>query len=143
MSSIQSDSLVTLNVRIAHADSGTVMFSSFEATPLTMKLGSGELMPSIEARVIGMNAGQRETFRLESGEAFGPYQQSLVEKVDRKHVPADMVLAEDTVFAFTAPDGSQYPGLVRQLTDEYALVDFNPPLAGQAVSVEVEVIGVI
>lgn len=143
MSSIQPDSLVTLNVRIAHADSGTVMFSSFEATPMTLKLGTGELMPSIEARLLGMNAGQREIFQLESGQAFGPYQQSLVEKVDRKHVPADMVLAEDTVFAFTAPDGSQYPGLVRQLTDEYALVDFNHPLAGQAVSVEVEVIGVI
>lgn len=143
MSSIQPDSLVTLNVRIAHAESGTVMFSSFEATPMTLKLGTGELMPSIEARLLGMNAGQRETFQLESGQAFGPYQQSLVEKVDRKHVPADMALAEDTVFAFTAPDGSQYPGLVRQLTDEYALVDFNHPLAGQAVSVEVEVIGVI
>ncbi|MDO6385673.1 MULTISPECIES: peptidylprolyl isomerase [unclassified Uliginosibacterium] len=143
MSTIQPDSLVTLNVRIAHAESGTVMFSSFEATPMTLKLGTGELMPAIESRLIGLSAGHRETFQLASGEAFGPYRDELVEKVDRQHVPAGMDLAEDTVFAFTAPDGSQYPGLVRQLTEAYALVDFNHPLAGHAVSVEVEVIGAI
>ena len=143
MNTVQPDSLVTLNIRIAHAESGTVMYSSFEATPMTLKLGTGELMASIETRLVGMGSGHRETFRLESGEAFGPYQQELVEKVDRKHVPADMALAEDTVFAFTAPDGSKYPGLVRQLTEEFALVDFNHPLAGQAVAVEVEIVGVI
>lgn len=143
MSLITQDSLITLNIRIAHAESGTVMYSSFEATPMTLKLGTGELMASIEKRLIGMSTGQHERFQLESGEAFGPYQQELVEKVDRKHVPADMMLAEDTVFAFTAPDGSKYPGLVRQLTDEFALVDFNHPLAGHAVAVEVQIIGVI
>jgi len=52
-------------------------------------------------------------------------------------------LAQDTVYAFPAPDGSSYPGLVRELTEDYALVDFNHPLAGKAVTVEVEIIGVI
>jgi FKBP-type peptidyl-prolyl cis-trans isomerase SlpA len=33
--------------------------------------------------------------------------------------------------------------LVRELTDDYALIDFNHPLAGKAVTVEVEIIGVI
>ena len=57
--------------------------------------------------------------------------------------PVGMELTVDTVFSFIAPDGSRYPGLVRELTDEYALVDFNHPLAGKAVNVEVEIIGVI
>lgn len=143
MSTIQPDSLVTLNIRIAHAESGAVMYSSFEATPMTLKMGEGELMPTLEARLLGMSAGYRNTLQLPAGEAFGPYSAELIERVDCKHVPTDMDLAVDSVFSFTAPDGNKYPGLVRELTAEYALIDFNHPLAGQAVSVEVEIIGVI
>lgn len=143
MSTIQADSLVTLNIRIADAQTATIMHSTFEATPLTLKLGSGELMTAIEQRLLGLVPGRHERFTLEPGEAFGPYRQDLVERVARTDVPEEMELEVDTVYAFTAPDGSNYPGLVRELTDNQAVVDFNHPLAGRSVAVEVEVIGVI
>ncbi len=143
MKTIQSDSLVTLNIRIADAEPATVMHSTFEATPLTLKFGAGELMNSIEQRMLGLAEGVRESFRLESGEAFGAYRRELVEQVAREHIPAEMNIQADTVYAFPAPDGSSYPGLVRELTDAYALVDFNHPLAGRSVQVDVQVIGVI
>ena len=141
--SIQPHSLVTLNVCITDSASATVFHSSFEATPMTLQMGAGELMPALEARLTNLAAGARETLQFAPGEAFGDYSDALVEKVARKHVPPDMDLAVDSVFSFLAPDGSRYPGLVRELTDEYALIDFNHPLAGKAVSVEVEIIGVI
>lgn len=143
MKTIAPDSLVTLHLRVAHAASGTVMFSTFEGTPVTMQLGSGELMQVIEQRIQGLSEGAHETFTFAPGEAFGAYQESLIERVARSSVPADMELAVDSVFAFPAPDGSRYPGLVRELGDDYALVDFNHPLAGRAVSVEVRIIGVL
>ena len=143
MSTIQPDSLVTLNIRIADSASGTVFHSSFETTPMTLQMGADELMPVLEARLMGLGAGVRETLQLAPGEAFGAYNEALIEKVARQHVPVGMELTVDTVFSFIAPDGSRYPGLVRELTDEYALVDFNHPLAGKAVNVEVEIIGVI
>ncbi|MDP5241421.1 FKBP-type peptidyl-prolyl cis-trans isomerase [Uliginosibacterium sp. 31-16] len=143
MMNIQPHSLVTLNVRIADSSTGTVFHSSFETTPMTLQMGAGELMPVLENRLMNMSAGARETLQFAPGEAFGDYSDALIEKVDRKHVPAGMDLAVDSVFSFLAPDGSRYPGLVRELTDEYALIDFNHPLAGKAVSVEVEIIGVI
>lgn len=143
MSSIQPNSLITLNFRIAQADNGVVMFSSFDATPMTLQMGAGELMPALEARLLGMPAGTRETLQFAEGEAFGPYSEELVEKVARAHIPPELQLTQDTIYSFPAPDGSSYPGLVRELTDDYARIDFNHPLAGKAVSVEVEIIGVI
>lgn len=140
---IGPDSLVTLNLRVADAATGTVMYSSFENTPLTLKLGAGELMAALESRLLGLPAGTRETVQLPPGEAFGPYRKELVERVKRSGIPPDMELATDTVFAFPAPDGSRYPGLVRELTAEHALVDFNHPLAGRAVAVEFEIIGIL
>jgi len=143
MSSIQPNSLITLNFRIAQTDNGVVMFSSFDATPMTMQMGAGELMPALEARLLGMPAGTRETLQFVEGEAFGPYMEELVEKGARAHIPPELQLTQATVYSFPAPDGSSYPGLVRELTDEYARIDFNHPLAGKAVTVEVEIIGVI
>lgn len=140
---IHPSSLITLNFRISHATSGMVMLSTFESTPATWQMGSGDLMPALEARLIGLAAGDHNTFQFAEGEAFGPYRPELVEKIAREHIPADMKLEADAVYGFPAPDGSRYPGLVRELTPAYALVDFNHPLAGKPVAVEVQIIGVI
>lgn len=140
---IHASSLVTLNFRVTHPGTGMTLISTFEATPATLQLGAGELMPALEARLIGLGPGARETFQFAPGEAFGPYNEQLVERVLRKHIPPELYLEQDTVYSFPAPDGSSYPGLVRELTDDYALIDFNHPMAGKAVAVEVEIIGVI
>lgn len=141
--SIHANSLVTLNFRVTHPATGMTLISTFEATPATMQLGVGELMPALETRLIGLGPGTRQTFHFAPGEAFGSYSEKLVERVAREHIPPTLYLEVDTVYSFPAPDGSNYPGLVRELTDQYALIDFNHPMAGKAVDVEIEIIGVI
>jgi FKBP-type peptidyl-prolyl cis-trans isomerase SlpA len=48
------------------------------------------------------------------------------------------------VVEFPAPDnGGRYAGAVQQVGEEAVLFDFNHPLAGHAVSLEVHVIGVL
>jgi len=45
---------------------------------------------------------------------------------------------------FPGPQGQgRYAGAVQQIADDAVLFDFNHPLAGQAVSLEVKVIGVL
>jgi FKBP-type peptidyl-prolyl cis-trans isomerase SlpA len=44
---------------------------------------------------------------------------------------------------FAGADGARFTGIVRELTAESALVDFNHPLAGKAVRFEVEVVGIL
>jgi FKBP-type peptidyl-prolyl cis-trans isomerase SlpA len=54
------------------------------------------------------------------------------------------VYAVGDVVQFPGPDGQGgYAGVVRELGDEALLFDFNHPLAGQPVSFEVQVIGVL
>jgi FKBP-type peptidyl-prolyl cis-trans isomerase SlpA len=48
------------------------------------------------------------------------------------------------VVEFPAPDNAgKYAGAVAQIGEDAILFDFNHPLAGQAVSLEVQVIGVL
>lgn len=137
---VHANSLVTLHYRIA-LPNGQPLISTFTATPATLQLGVGEMLPAMEQLLVGLEADSQHTFNLEAEQAFGPWREELVEKVKREHMPSEEIEAM-TIMEFTAPDGSRYSGLVREINDEFALIDFNHPLAGKAISFEVQIIGV-
>jgi FKBP-type peptidyl-prolyl cis-trans isomerase SlpA len=86
--------------------------------------------------------GSHHVFELAPGEVFGEHKADLVERFARRDIPADIELDVHSVIEFTDNDGNKFPGLVRELDEQSALIDFNHPLAGRAVRFEVEVIGV-
>ncbi|HJV24788.1 MAG TPA: FKBP-type peptidyl-prolyl cis-trans isomerase [Aromatoleum sp.] len=139
--SVQPNSLVTLHYRIA-LENGQPLISTFEGTPATLQLGAGELLPSLERMLAGLPVGTRQEFTLAPEEAFGPYNPDLVEHVKREHMPDEEIEAM-TIMEFGAPDGTRYSGLVREINDAFAVVDFNHPLAGKTIRFEVDIIGVV
>ncbi len=138
---VQPNNLVTLHYRIA-LDNGQPLINTFDGTPATLQLGAGELLPSLEALIAGLQVGERKLFELAAEQAFGPYRDELVERVRREHMP-DEEIEPLSIMEFTAPDGSRYPGLVREIDAQSALIDFNHPLAGKPIRFEVEVIGIL
>ncbi len=138
---VRPDSLVTLNYRIA-LENGQPLISTFESTPATLQLGAGELLPSLEQLLIGLETGASQSFTLPPDSAFGEYNAELVERVRREHMPEEDIEAF-SIMEFTAPDGSKYAGLVREIDDQSALIDFNHPLAGKTIRFEVEIVGVV
>ncbi|MBK8336096.1 MAG: FKBP-type peptidyl-prolyl cis-trans isomerase [Sterolibacteriaceae bacterium] len=139
---VQPDSLVTLHYRMALADDEELM-TTFGGSPATLKLGSGELAPALERCLAGLPVGERRVFELDAGQAFGAHNPQLLERVPLSAFPADVLPAEMSMIEFSGPDGAKYAGLVRQVRDGAAMVDFNHPLAGKAIRFEVEVIGVL
>lgn len=138
---VQPDSLVTLHYRIT-LENGQPLISTFEGTPATLQLGAGELLPNLERLLAGIAVGTRQQFTLAPAEAFGEHKTELVERVRREHMPEEDIEAM-SIMEFTAPDGSRYSGLVREIDEGSALIDFNHPLAGKTIRFEVEVIGVV
>ena len=138
---IQPDSLVTLHYRIT-LDNGQPLISTFESTPATLQLGNGELLPNLEQLLVGLESGSEHVFELEPERAFGVWRPELMERVQRRHMPDEAVEAM-SIMEFTAPDGSRYPALVREIDDQSALIDFNHPLAGKRIRFEVHVIGIM
>ncbi|TNF54649.1 MAG: peptidylprolyl isomerase, partial [Burkholderiales bacterium] len=112
-------------------------------------IGSGQLTPAIEQRLIGLAEGVRTTIELAPGEAFGERQADMVQWVARKLLselgdPHEQYAVGDVV-QFPTPDGlGSYAGAVREVRGDGAvLFDFNHPLAGQSVKFEVQLIGVL
>ena len=139
---VRSDSYLTLHYRITAVD-GEEFLSTFDMSPATLQMGSGQLADPLESVLIGLPAHERFVFELEPEEAFGQYNPRLVERLARGSLPADMELKENSVVEFTSPNGDTFAGFLRELDATHALFDFNHPLAGKAIRFEVEIIGIM
>ncbi|MFC5521095.1 FKBP-type peptidyl-prolyl cis-trans isomerase [Polaromonas jejuensis] len=149
---VQPGSFLTLHYRMAGPD-GADIINTFGGKPATLSLGTGELSPAIEQRLLGLAEGTRTQFELAAGEAFGERNPDLVQWVARKLLnelgdPDEQYQVGDVV-QFPTPDGmGQYAGAVQQVQEgekgrQAVQFDFNHPLAGQPVVFEVHVIGVL
>lgn len=140
---VKLDSLVTLHYRVATADD-TEIVSTFGATPATLQLGSGELAPPLEACLEDLPVGERHVFLLEPSQAFGPHNPDLLSRMTRSELPnGGKDIGVLSLVEFSAPNGGKFAGLVREIDEQAALVDFNHPLAGKSIRFEVEVIGIL
>ena len=147
MSIVISGSFLTLHYRLAGPQGDII--NTFSDKPATLSLGSGELSPAMEDRLMGLAEGAHATFELPAGEAFGERNPDMAQWVARKLLnqlgdPTEKYAAGDVV-QFPTPDGlGSYAGTVLEINDEGAVrFDFNHPLAGQPVTFEVRLIGVL
>lgn len=149
---VEPGSFLTLHYRLSGP--GGDIINTFQDKPATLTLGSGELSPAVEQRLVGLEEGTRTTFEIPAGEAFGDRNPDMMQWVARKLLvqmgDPDEKYAVGDVVQFPTPDGlSTYAGAVCQVapgTDgkpDAVLFDFNHPLAGQPVTFEVHVIGVL
>jgi FKBP-type peptidyl-prolyl cis-trans isomerase SlpA len=144
---VQPGSFLTLHYRLAGPDGADVV-NTFNDKPATLSLGTGELAPAMEARLIGLPEGAKQSFSLAAGEAFGQRNPELLQRVKLAllHEIGDPDARYDVgdVVQFPTPGGQgAYAGVVREVGDDWLLFDFNHPLAGHPVRFDVHVIGVL
>ena len=147
MNQVQPGSFLTLHYRLSGPD-GTDLINTFDDKPATLSLGTGELAPAMEARLLGLPEGTRRSFELAAGEAFGERNPELLQRVKRSLLnelgdPDERYSVGDVV-RFPTPDGAgAYAGVLREVDGEVLVFDFNHPLAGRPVTFEVQLIGVL
>lgn len=151
---VQPGSFLTLHYRLA-GPAGDII-NTFAGKPATLSLGTGELSPAVEQRLLGLPESTRTSFEIPPGEAFGDRNPQMVQWVARRLLnelgdPNERYQVGDVV-QFPTPDGlGSYAGCVQQIGADGAiegqagavLFDFNHPLAGQPVTFEVHLIGVL
>jgi len=147
VSHVHPASFLTLHYRLAGRD-GAALIDTFAGSPATLSLGCGELAPAIEALLVGLPEGTRQSFELEPGAAFGPRNPEMLQRVKRSLLRElgqdDAGVAVGDVLQFPTPDGhGRYAGMVREVGSDWLLFDFNHPLAGQALRLDVHLIGVL
>jgi len=138
---------LTLHYRISLSGAGADVISTFGDRPATLTLGHGQLADSLEQRLLGLKEGDRQVFELAPGEAYGERNPELIQRVSRSLLEAQgepgALYAPGDLLDFAAPNGGRYAGIVRESDATGVVVDFNHPLAGQALQFEVHLLGVL
>jgi len=150
---VQPGSFLTLHYRLAGP--GGDIINTFKDKPATLTLGTGELAPAVEKHLIGLAEGAHASFDIPAGEAFGDRNPEMVQWVARtlleKLGKGDQKYDVGDVVQFPTPDGmGTYSGYVVRIgqaigngKSDSVLFDFNHPLAGKPVTLEVQLIGVL
>ncbi len=147
MSTVEPGSFLTLHYRLAGPQGDVI--NTFGGQPATLSIGNGELAPAVEQRMIGLAEGARATFEIPAGEAFGERNPDMIQWLSRKDLdelgdPDEQYQVGEVVQLPTPGGEGRFAGVVQAVREDGALrLDFNHPLAGQPVTFEVQVIGVL
>ena len=117
--------------------SGEEFDSSEGCQPLEVQIGAGGVIPGFESALMGMSLNETKTFTLSAEEAYG-----LRDEGRMYDFPPEMEPQVGQILALTNPDGQQIPARVERIDDETVVFDLNHPLAGEALTFSVEVVGI-
>ena len=143
---VQAGSFLTLHYRLCGPQGDII--NTFEGLPATLTLGSGELSPALQEKLVGLHEGDHQTFEVPPGAAFGQRNPELIQWISRRLLSEfgdpDETYQVGEVVQFPAPGGQgAMAGTIRQVQDDQVLFDFNHPLADQPVVFEVRIIGIL
>ena len=114
-------------------DDGEQFDSSRGRDPLSFTVGSGQVIGGFDAAVRGLTPGESRTVRIEPANAYGEHDESRIISLPAAEAPGGLQ-ARDRMQM-----GDQ-PVVVSEVTDETVTVDANHPLAGTALTFDVELV---
>lgn len=136
--SIDSKKVATIHYKITD-EKGIVQDSTEGEHPYSFLGSSDHMFPKVEEKLATMEAGEKATIELEAAEAYGEYIEEGVKITSKSNFPEGVELKEGMTF-LTQQDGHDVPVTVKKVEDDNITIDFNHPLAGQKLKMEVELV---
>ncbi len=104
--------------------------------PIFVIVGRTKLLDPLEKIIREMNPGEKREIKVEPEEAFGPYRKDLVIAVPVKTLRKSGI--RPVVGKEIEVEGRK--GVIKKVTERFAYIDFNHPLAGKTLKIEIEVL---
>ena len=117
---------------------GSVIDESPAHDPLVYEHGSGQIIPSLENALLGLKPGDTKEVLLGPDDAYGPINPQAVVEVPKDQLP-EGELQIGTLLRGKDGSGRPLQGIIKELHEDKATVDFNHPLAGKELHFAVEV----
>ena len=144
------DSYLTLHYRIELTTgpaAGSIFADTFASRPATLQLGMGQWAPPMEQALLGREEGTQFSIELPAAQAYGERNPELIQRVTNAMLEANTepgtVFELGDIVEFFAPNGGRYSGILKERGDGWALFDFNHPLAGADLRIDVSLLGVL
>lgn len=122
---------------------GTQFDSSEGRDPLEFSLGAGAVIPGFEKAVEGMAVGENKSVIIEPDDAYGPRHDQLVQQVPGSALPDDIEPAIGMQLQGQSPEGQVMNLTVTAIEEDGITVDANHPLAGEALTFDIELVEIV
>ena len=112
-----------------------------EYTPITVEVGAGQVIEGMDDGLVGLEEGETETLTIPPEAAYGEWSEERVQTFDAdelREMLGGQTPEEGAVLE--AQNGQQ--GTVTHVDEETVEVDFNPDLAGETLTFDIEVVDV-
>ncbi len=123
-------------------DDGSVFDSSEGREPLEFTVGSGQIIPGLDREIPGMKVGDEKTVRIEPEDAYGPSDPAARQTVPRATIPANIPLEVGLQLQAQTENGQTMSVTVVEISDDEVVMDANHPLAGKALTFEIQLTGI-
>lgn len=137
--SVQSNSAVLVHFTLKLDDGSTAESTRSNGKPALFRLGDTSLSEGLEQQLLGLKR-EKKAFSLEPDAAFGVPSPDLIQYFSRREFIDAGEPEIGAIMLFTAMDGSEMPGVIREVNGDSITVDFNHPLAGRTVHFDIEVL---
>lgn len=119
---------------------GTVFDTSSNKDPLQFTVGNGQVIPGFDEAVTGMAVGETKTAEIPCHKAYGPRNDNLILVVDKKQVPPELKPEVGQRLEVGSPSGELLTVTVIEISEENITLDANPPLAGEDLTFDIELL---
>lgn len=118
-------------------DQGEEFDSSYKRnTPLSFKVGKGQMIPGFETNVRGMKKGEKKTFTLPPAEAYGEIDSRAIISLPLDQLPPGVEVGQ----RLQAQAGQT--ALVVSIDEKEAKLDCNHQLAGKSLTFDIEIVDI-
>jgi len=117
---------------------GEQLESSRDQQPMTYLHGANNIIPGLETAMTGKSAGEEFQVTIEAAEAYGERQDDKIHRIPAKHFKNLKQLKPGQIVSLQTQQGQMQVTVVK-IGRFNVDVDANHPLAGQALTFDVEV----
>lgn len=117
---------------------GALFDSSEGRDPLEFVVGSGQIIPGLDAALPGMMVGDMKQVQIPCEDAYGPINPEMQQAVPREGIPDDVPLEVGTQLETQTADGQAMPVTVIASDEATVTLDANHPLAGKELTFDIE-----
>ncbi|MBS7644893.1 MAG: peptidylprolyl isomerase [Candidatus Bathyarchaeia archaeon] len=122
-------------------DTGEVIETTRDGEPPVFRIGSQELLPSLEEAMMGLEKGDRKEITVPPSEGFGEWREDLLQEVPES-IFEDRPPKLGSLVELRSRDGRRLLATVHEVKEDSVILDLNHPLAGQTLIFDIEIMDI-
>jgi peptidylprolyl isomerase len=126
----------------AKAKDGQVIESTKGKEPATFQVGTQDSLQGLNEALLGVEKGERKTVAIPPNKAFGEKKEGLTEEVPRSIIEEDVKGADGEIVELRSKDGVRRLATIQEVKEDTIVLDLNHPLAGETLTLDIEVLDI-